>query len=73
MGLWLPDGRGHVASVVALAIICSSIVAKVITSLLPWTLERLDIDPAMASGPVSTVLQGPLSVAIYLGIATVII
>ncbi len=44
MGLWLLDGRSHVASVVALTIICSSIVATLIASLLPWTLDRLDID-----------------------------
>jgi magnesium transporter len=36
-------------------------------------LARLDIDPAMDSGPVATVLQDLLSVAIYLGIATSII
>jgi magnesium transporter len=73
MGLWLLDGRGHVASVVALTILCSSIVATLIASLLPWMLDRLDIDPALASGPVATVLQDLLSVAIYLGIATAII
>jgi len=73
MGLWLLDGRGHVASVVALTILCSSIVATLIASLLPWMLDRLNIDPAMASGPVATVLQDLLSVAIYLGIATAII
>ena len=73
MGLWLLDGRGHVASVVALTILCSSIVATLIASLLPWMLDRLNIDPAMASGPVATVLQDLLSVAIYLGIAAAII
>ncbi|HEX5081072.1 MAG TPA: magnesium transporter, partial [Blastocatellia bacterium] len=73
MGLWLLGGRGHVASVVALTIICSSIVATLVASILPWMMDRLDIDPAMASGPVATVLQDLLSVAIYLGIATAII
>jgi magnesium transporter len=73
MGLWLLDGRGPVASVVALAILCSSIIATLIASLLPWMLDRLGIDPAMASGPVATVLQDLLSVAIYLGIATAIL
>ena len=34
MGLWLLDGRGHVAAVVALTILCSSIVATLIASLL---------------------------------------
>ena len=73
LGLWLLDGRGHVAAVVALTILCSSIVATLIASFLPWLLDRLNIDPAMASGPVATVLQDLLSVAIYLGIATAII
>ena len=73
VGLWLLDGRGHVALVVALTILCSSIVATLIASLLPWMLDRLNVDPAMASGPVATVLQDLLSVAIYLGIATAII
>ena len=71
---FLANGRAsHVASVVALTILCSSIVATLVASLLPWMLDRLDIDPAMASGPVATVLQDLLSVAIYLGIATAII
>ncbi len=35
LGLWLLDGRGHMASVVALTILCSSIVATLIASLLP--------------------------------------
>jgi magnesium transporter len=73
MGLWLLDGRGHVAVVVALTILCSSIIATLIASLLPWILDRMGFDPAMASGPVATVLQDLLSVAIYLGIATAII
>ena len=73
IGLWLVDGRGRVATIVALTILCSSIVATLIASFLPWVLDRLGVDPAMASGPVATVLQDLLSVAIYLGIATVII
>jgi magnesium transporter len=58
---------------VALTIICSSIVATVIASLLPWMLDRLDINQATAGGHVATVLQDLPSVAIYLGIAAVII
>ena len=55
MALWLLDGRGHLAVVVALTILCSSIVATLIASLLPWILDRMGFDPAMASGPVATV------------------
>jgi magnesium transporter len=70
MGLWLLDGRGRMAIVIGLTILCSSIVATLVASLLPWGLNRLGVDPAMASGPVATVLQDLLSVTIYLGIAT---
>jgi magnesium transporter len=73
LGLWLLDGRGRVAAVVALTILSSSVIATLVASLLPWILDRLGVDPAMASGPVATVLQDLLSVAIYLGIATAII
>jgi magnesium transporter len=59
-----------VATVVALTIFSSSIIATLVASLLPWILDRLGVDPAMASGPLATVLQDLLSVAIYLGIAT---
>ncbi len=40
---------------------------------LPMALARLGADPALASGPVATVLQDILSVAIYLGIASTIL
>jgi magnesium transporter len=70
IGMWALDGRGRVATVVALTILFSSIIATLVASLLPWILDRLGVDPAIASGPVATVLQDLLSVAIYLGIAT---
>jgi magnesium transporter len=73
VGLWLLDGRGRVAAVVALTILSSSVVATLVASFLPWILDRLGVDPAIASGPIATVLQDLLSVAIYLGIATAII
>ena len=70
IGLWLLDGRGRVAAVVALTILSTSIIATLAPSLSPWVLDRLGVDPAMASGPVATILQDLLSAAIYLGIAT---
>ena len=73
LGLWLWNGRGRMAIVIGLTILCSSIVATLVASLLPWGLERTGVDPALASGPVATVLQDLLSVAIYLGIATVLL
>lgn len=73
LGLWLWDGRGRMAMVIGLTILCSSIVATLVASLLPWGLERTGVDPALASGPMATVFQDLLSVAIYLGIATALL
>jgi magnesium transporter len=40
---------------------------------LPWLLDRVGLDPAFGSGPLSTVVQDLLSLAIYFGFATVIV
>jgi magnesium transporter len=48
-------------------------VASVVASLLPLGLARLGADPALASGPVATVVQDILSVGIYLMIATALL
>ena len=51
----------------------TAIVATIIASLLPLGLARLGADPALASGPVATVVQDILSVGIYLMIATALL
>jgi magnesium transporter len=59
-----------VGAVAALTILSTSIIATLAPSLSPRVLDRLGVDPLMASGHVATVLQDLLSEAIYLGIAT---
>jgi magnesium transporter len=61
------------ALVVALTLAITAVVATLVASVLPLGLARLGADPALASGPVATVLQDILSVAIYLSIATMIL
>jgi magnesium transporter len=73
VGLWIVEGRPAVALVVALTLAMTALVATMVASLLPLGLSRLEVDPALASGPVATVLQDILSVGIYLGIATAIL
>ncbi len=73
LGLWIWDGRPGVALVVALTLAVTALVATLVASLLPLGLARMGADPALASGPVATVLQDILSVAIYLGIATMVL
>jgi len=73
LGLWFWNGDGRVASVVGLTVTVTALVATSVASLLPWLLARLGTDPALASGPIATVVQDLLSVAIYLGIATLLL
>lgn len=73
LALWLWDGRLGMALVVALTLAITAVVATLVASVLPLGLARLGADPAMASGPVATVLQDILSVAIYLSIATMVL
>jgi magnesium transporter len=72
-GLWLWDGRASITVIVAATLTVTAVVATVVASLLPLGLTRLGVDPALASGPVATVLQDLLSVATYLSLATVIL
>ncbi|MEW6445219.1 MAG: magnesium transporter [Pseudomonadota bacterium] len=68
--LW---GDAKVATGVALAIFAASSVASLTAMLLPWLLDRFDIDPAFGSGPLATVIQDLLSIAIYFAIVTAVV
>ena len=48
-------------------------IATFVASLLPIGLSRAGIEPALAGGPVATVAQEILSVAVYLGIVLLIL
>jgi magnesium transporter len=72
-GLWLWNGHPALAVVVGASLGVTAIVATIMASLLPWGLARLGADPALASGPVATVVQDIVSVGIYLMIATVLL
>lgn len=66
-------GDGDVALAVSLALFVSSATAGVVALVLPWALSSLGFDPAFGSGPLSTVVQDLLSIAVYLGLAHAII
>jgi magnesium transporter len=65
------DGRLAVAVALSLAMSCS--IATVVAMALPWAFHRLGRDPAFGSGPLATVIQDLLSIAVYLAIATAIV
>jgi magnesium transporter len=66
-------GTKSVALTLALTLALTAMIATLVASLLPIGLSRVGIDPALASGPMATVVQDILSVAVYLGIATLIL
>lgn len=58
-----------VASCVALSLIFAMIIASFTGTVIPLTLKRLKIDPAVASGPLITTINDFVSVIIYYGLA----
>jgi magnesium transporter len=65
-------GSTRVAIAVALALLASCSIATLVAMALPWTFQRLGRDPAFGSGPLATVVQDLLSIAVYFAIATAI-
>jgi magnesium transporter len=66
---WLLWDDGGVAVAVSVALLASCAIATLVAMLLPWMLERLGKDPAFGSGPLATVIQDLLSIAIYFAVA----
>ena len=62
-----------VATAVALAVVAASAIATLVAMALPWLLSRLGRDPAFGSGPLATVIQDLLSIALYLAIVSLIV
>jgi magnesium transporter len=62
-----------VAFAVSLSLFAACSTATVVAMLLPSAFNSLRMDPAFGSGPLATVIQDILSIAIYLAIATVVV
>jgi magnesium transporter len=61
---------GGLALAVALSILCAGGIAGLVGLLLPWLLSSRGLDPAYGSGPIGTIVQDLLSVAIYFALVT---
>jgi magnesium transporter len=62
-------GDARVAVAVALALLASCSIATLVALVLPWAFQRVGHDPAFGSGPLATVIQDLLSIAVYFAIA----
>jgi magnesium transporter len=71
--IWLLLGSFELGLVVAIALAAACGVATLVACALPWTMLRFGQDPAFGSGPLATVVQDLLSLAIYLGVAQVML
>lgn len=58
-----------VGTILSLSLFISILSTTTTGVILPEIFERLNLDPANASGPISTIIQDLLSVSIYLAIA----
>jgi len=63
--LWFDDWR--VGGVIAAALVCNMFVAALAGFLIPLTLKRLHIDPALAGGVVLTTVTDVVGYAVFLG------
>ena len=62
--LWLSIG---------IAVAVTAMMSTVIGLLLPWIFETLDMDPALGSGPIATILQDVATIVVYLLVVVAIL
>jgi magnesium transporter len=63
----------QISIIVSLAIVAACTIATIVAMILPHTLQRFGSDPAFGSGPLATVIQDLLSVALFLLIALIVV
>lgn len=63
--VWIYFRDPRLAAAVSLSLMAAGAVATTMGLLLPWLLHRLGLDPAFGSGPIATIVQDVLSLAIY--------
>lgn len=68
--IWGSTRTGHI---VGISIVAAILVATFFSLLIPATLKRLKLDPAVGSGPFTTIIQDLLSVIIYFTIASTLL
>ena len=72
-GAWLATGNARMGAAVALSLMFASALASGIGLILPWLFARLGQDPAYGSGPLATIIQDVLTLAVYLSVAAAIL
>jgi magnesium transporter len=71
--VWLAFGQIGVAVGVGVSLFAAGTLASGIGLLFPWILSRIGVDPAFGAGPVATIVQDVLTIAIYFVVMTKLI
>lgn len=68
---WFPEYGNMLGFIIASAILINLIAAGLAGALIPLTLQRLNIDPALASGTILTTVTDVVGFFAFLGLATI--
>ncbi len=68
--LWFPDFGAKLGVVIAAAMLVNLFAAGLAGALIPLTLQRINIDPALASGTILTTVTDVVGFMSFLGLAT---
>jgi len=72
-GATLITGDLRIGASVGMATAAAILIAAMVGTAMPMVLRRLNIDPAMATGPFITTMNDILGITVYLGIAYIIL
>jgi len=68
---WFPELGGKLGLIIAAAMMVNLFVAGLAGAMIPLTLQRLNIDPALASGTILTTVTDVVGFFSFLGLATI--
>jgi magnesium transporter len=69
-GVWLIFGRGDLGTVIALAMLITNLIAGLSGILIPVTLDKSNIDPAVSSAVFVTMMTDVMGFFSFLGLAS---
>jgi magnesium transporter len=70
LGVWLIFGRGDLGTVIALAMLITNLIAGLSGILIPVTLDKSNIDPAVSSAVFVTMMTDVMGFFSFLGLAS---
>ncbi len=73
LGIWMIFQDLWLAVGVGVSLFAASTIASALGLVLPWVLARVGTDPAFGSGPVATIIQDVLTIAIYFVVMAVML